>query len=80
MFNPPDFNKNENSYINLRKRIFHHLLSDGVHEQIHEIVKNAYAKALREEGLVLTRVESARLQAQILQDVLDEASKGHVGD
>jgi len=63
------------SYVNLKKRMLHHVQSAKVDDQIFQVVQNAYENALRMENLVLSRPERMRMFSQILKSVLEDMIK-----
>jgi hypothetical protein len=72
MLNPFDQDKDPGSYFNLQKRIFQHVQSSGVNNQIIDTVHKSYEDALNAENIVLTRTESKRLRSQILRLMLED--------
>ncbi len=81
MFNPPDSQKDFGPvpYWDLRQRILQQLQTAKIDDQILAVVQQAYAKALADNNLLLSRTENKRLLAQVLKAVLDEMSKKLVG-
>ena len=75
MLNPFGSEKIPGSYVDLRKRMFKHVQDQKVHDQIFEVVKNAYEKALSKENIVLSRPERMRMLSQIMKMVLEDMSR-----
>jgi hypothetical protein len=63
------------SYANLHKRMLQRVQSAQVHDQIFQVVQNAYEHALRSENIVLSRPERQRMFAQILRVILEDMIK-----
>ena len=76
MLNSSDLNKDFGSYINLQKRVLQRIQSEGINQQILELVQKAYENALTAEGVVLSRIEKKQLRGQVLKLILDQMSKG----
>lgn len=72
MLNPFGSQQIPGSYVNLRKRMFQHVQALKINDQIFEVVKNAYERALLQENIVLSRAERHRLLSQILKMVLED--------
>ena len=75
MLNPFGPQQVPGSYVDLRKRMFQHVQDMKVNDQIFEVVKNAYERALIRENIVLSRAERMRMLSQIMKMVLDDMSK-----
>jgi hypothetical protein len=75
MLNPFGSQHVPGSYVDLRKRMFKHVQDLKVHDQIFEVVKNAYDQALARENVVLSRPEITRMLSQIMKMVLDDMSQ-----
>ena len=76
MKNPFGSQEIPGSYINLRKRMFQHVQDEKVNDQIFEIVKTAYEKALMQENVpFLSRPERNRMLSQIMKMVLEDMLK-----
>ena len=75
MLNPFGPQQVPGSYVDLRKRMFQHVQDMKVNDQIFEVVKNAYERALIRENIVLSRAERMRMLSQIMKLVLDDMSK-----
>ncbi len=63
------------SYANLKTRMLKRLQAARVHDQIFQVVQQAYENALGEENVVLSRPERQRMLSQILKQVLDDMVK-----
>jgi len=61
--------------VDLRKRMLQHVQSSMVNDQIFEVVKNAYEKALIRENIILSRAEKNRMLSQIIKMVLEDMLK-----
>jgi hypothetical protein len=60
------------SYVDLRKRMLQHVQDMNVDDQIFEVLKNAYERALGQENVVLSRPERNRMFSQIMKTVLED--------
>ena len=80
MLNPFGSEQIPGSYVDLRKRMFKHVQDQKVNDQIFEVVKNAYEKALSQENIVLSRPERMRMLSQIMKMVLEDMIKKIDGD
>lgn len=63
------------SYVNLKTRMLKRVQAARVHDQIFQVVQQAYENALGEENVVLSRPERQRMLSQILKQVLDDMVK-----
>ena len=61
-----------NSYDKILARMKHNLRGQQVSDVIMKLLKDAFAKALHEENIVLSRPERERLYRDVLKDVLKE--------
>jgi len=59
------------SYHNLKERMYKKV-SEEVHDQIANLLNNAYIKALDEANVVLSRAERQRLFSQIREMVMND--------
>jgi hypothetical protein len=75
MQNPFGSQQVPGSYVDLQKRMFKHVQDMKVNDQIFEVVKNAYDKALMQENVVLSRPEITRMLSQIMKLVLEDMIK-----
>lgn len=75
MLNPFGSQQIPGSYVNLRKRMFQHVQDQKVNDQIFEVVKQAYERALMQENVVLSRPERNRMLSQIMKMVLEEMTR-----
>lgn len=75
MLNPFGSQQVPGSHVNLRKRMFQHVQDMKVDDQIFEVVKKAYERALMQENVMLSRAERNRLLSQVMKMVLDEMSR-----
>jgi hypothetical protein len=80
MLNPFGSQPIPGSYVDLRKRMFQHVQDQKVNDQIFEVVRQAYEKALFQENVVLSRAERTRLLSQIMKMVLEDMVKKLSGD
>jgi hypothetical protein len=71
MKNPFGDQKVPGDYRNLKKRIYKSVSAE-VNDHISTMLKNAYAKALGEENVALSRPERKRLFSQITKMVMDD--------
>jgi hypothetical protein len=74
MLNPfgPQREPGLSSYVNLQKRALQNVKAAKVHDQIFQVVQNAFEEAIRHENIVLSRPERMRMFSQILRSVLEE--------
>lgn len=75
MLNPFGPEQIPGSYVGLRKRMFQHVQDMRVNDQIFEVVKNAYERALLGENIVLSHPERNRMLSQIMKMVLEDMIK-----
>ena len=75
MLNPFAPQQDSGSYIDLRKRMLQHVQYSRVNDQIFEVMKNAYEKALIRENIILSRAEKNRMLSQIMKMVLEDMLK-----
>jgi hypothetical protein len=75
MLNPFGSQQVPGSYVDLRKRMFQHVQDMKVNDQIFEVVKNAYEKALMRENIILSRAERNRMLSQIMKRVLEDMAR-----
>ncbi len=59
-------------YDNLRQRIIQRMNADKIDDQIFGVVQAAFANAVRQEKVILSRVEQKRLLVQVTKSVLDD--------
>jgi hypothetical protein len=75
MLNPFGSEQAPGSYVDLRKRMFQHVQDMKVNDQIFEVMKNAYEKALMRENIVLSRAERNRMLSQIMKMILEDMAR-----
>jgi hypothetical protein len=74
MKNPFGDQKVPGDYRNLKERMYKKV-STNVNDQISNLLKTAYEKALGEENVILSRPERKRLFSQIVNMVMDDILK-----
>ena len=74
MFNPP--NPNHGAYLDLWPRLTQRLQAVKAQEQMLDIARAAYNQELRQENIILSRVEKERLFRQVMQTVLTDMLAG----
>jgi hypothetical protein len=72
MLNPPDFNQNPGSYVDLLKRITQRVQQAKIDNQILESVQQVVEKELNQQKIVLSRPERLRLFRQVKKTVLTD--------
>ena len=72
MQNPFAQQPESGSYVDLKERVFQKLQSNGINDQIFEIVQKAYEDTLAKEYVILSRPERKRLLSQVLKQVLKD--------